>query len=247
LPSALEFDFLSRDAKMSSQHTIVVIEDDPQLRRFLKSSLEAHNYRVILTETGQEGTAAIVANKPDLVLLDLILPDQTGASVLDRIRRWSRVPFIVLSCLGEARDKIELFERGANDYLVKPFDMGELLARIRVALRQSIISYGALPTIRNGSLIIDLVRKEITKAGQKISLSAREFDLISYLAINAGKVVTQQMILMELWGASHLEDTHYLRVFIARLRKKLENDPAHPKLITTVTGVGYRLNAAGAG
>lgn len=228
---------------MTEHRHVLVIEDDPQLRRFLKRSLEDQHYKVFIAEKGADGLRLAFDHRPHLVLLDLLLPDMDGGRVLDQLRAVSRVPVIVLSANGAVQDKIDLLERGANDFMTKPFDMGELLARMRAALRQSILSTGAAPIFRRGSLLIDLVRQEVSKAGRIISLSAREFSLISFLALHADKVVSQRMIMLEVWGEGQLANTQYLRIFIGRLRKKLEADPARPRLISTVSGVGYRLNS----
>lgn len=226
---------------MTDGRRIAVIEDDPQLRRFLKTGLEAHGFSVTSAETGREGIAMLVAQIPDIVLLDLMLPDADGADLVQEIRAWSQVPVIVLSSKSSAQDKICLLDLGANDYLAKPFDMGELLARIRAALRQTIVAKGGDPVFRSGPLTLDLIRHEVTVHGAAIRLSPREFALLAYMSQHADKVITHQMILKEVWGAAHLNDTHYLRVFMGRLRQKLETDPARPKLLLTVSGVGYRL------
>lgn len=226
---------------MTDNRGIAVIEDDPQLRRFLKTGLEAHGFSVTAAETGREGIAMVTAQPPDVVLLDLMLPDADGADLLREIRAWSQVPVIVLSSKNSSQDKIDLLDLGANDYLTKPFDMGELLARIRAALRQTIVAKGGDPVFRSGPMTLDFVRHEVALNGEPVRLSPREFLLLSFLAQHADKVITHQMILKEVWGAAHLDDTHYLRVFMGRLRQKLESDPARPKLLLTVSGVGYRL------
>jgi two-component system KDP operon response regulator KdpE len=226
---------------MTDNRRIAVIEDDPQLRRFLKTGLEAHGFDVSAAETGREGLAMLVAQPPDVLLIDLMLPDTDGADLVREIRSWSQMPVIVLSSKNSAQDKIDLLDLGANDYLAKPFDMGELLARIRAALRQAIVVKGSEPVFKSGPLLIDLVRHEVTLNGEPVRLSPREFALLCFLAQHADKVITHQMILKEVWGAAHLNDTHYLRVFMGRLRQKLETDPARPKLLVTVSGVGYRL------
>lgn len=220
---------------------IAVIEDDPQLRRFLKTGLEAHGFQVFAAETGREGLAMLTATPADVLLLDLMLPDADGADLVREIRGWSKLPIIVLSSKSAAQDKIDLLDLGANDYLAKPFDMGELLARIRAALRQVIVASGSDPLFRSGPLTLDLVRHEVTLNGEPVRLSPREFALLGFMARHADKVITHQMILKEVWGLAHLNDTHYLRVFMGRLRQKLEVDPARPKLLLTVSGVGYRL------
>lgn len=220
---------------------IAVIEDDPQLRRFLKTGLEAHGFQVFAAETGREGLAMLTATPADVLLLDLMLPDADGADLVREIRAWSKLPIIVLSSKSAAQDKIDLLDLGANDYLAKPFDMGELLARIRAALRQIIVASGSDPLFRSGPLTLDLVRHEVALNGEPVRLSPREFALLAFMARHADKVITHQMILKEVWGLAHLNDTHYLRVFMGRLRQKLEADPARPKLLLTVSGVGYRL------
>ncbi|MBI1206104.1 MAG: response regulator [Azospirillum sp.] len=226
---------------MNEAHRVAVIEDDPQLRRFLTAGLEAHGYQVSCSESGRAGIASIVTVKPDVILLDLGLPDIDGTALIDEIRAWSQIPIIVVSSRIAVGDKISALDHGASDYVTKPFDMGELLARIRASLRQNIRTSGTEPTFTVDHLVVDLLRREVRRDGALVKLSPREFALLRFLVANADKVLTHQMILKEVWGAAHLHDTHYLRIFIGRLRQKLELDPARPRLIVTESGVGYRL------
>lgn len=219
---------------------VVVVEDDPQMQRFLKTGLEAHGYQVVEARTGREGLAAVVTARPEVILLDLALPDGDGHQIIEEVRGWSRTPIIVLSSRTASSEKIGALDQGANDYVTKPFDMGELLARIRAALRQAIHEKGGETVVETGPLTIDLVRREVTVDGQEVRLSPREYDLLKVLAANAGMVMTHQMLLREVWGPAQ-DETTYLRIFIGRLRHKIEADPARPRLIVTEPGIGYRL------
>ncbi len=220
---------------------IVVVEDDPQMRRFLKTGLEAHGYEVAEAKTGREGLAAIVTRLPEVVLLDLALPDMEGTEVLAEIRGWSKVPVIVLSARTQSDEKIKALDLGANDYVTKPFDMGELMARVRAAMRQKIADKGAEPLFVSGRLKVDLLRRVVTVGGAEVRLSPREYELLKVLVVNAGMVMTHPMLLREVWGPAQAEESTYLRIFVGRLRHKIEADPARPKLIVTEPGVGYRL------
>jgi two-component system KDP operon response regulator KdpE len=222
---------------------VLIIDDEPQIRRFLRASLQAHDYEVIEAENGKEGLRAVTVQKPDLVILDLGLPDIDGLDVLKQIREWSKVPIIILSTRAEDPDKIGALDRGANDYVTKPFSMGELLARMRVALRQG--GQGgtsdAEPVITAGEIAIDLAKRLVTFGGTPVKLSRKEYDLLKILASHPGKVITHQQLLQEVWGQAYVEETQYLRVYIGQLRQKLERDPAAPKRLITEPGVGYRL------
>lgn len=226
---------------MTDPYQVLVIEDDPQLQRFLKTSLEVHGYGVSMASTGNEGLASMVSEKPDVVLLDLGLPDLDGASLISNIRQWSRTPILVVSSRARSEDKINALDNGANDYVTKPFDMGELLARIRATLRQQARENANEPIFVNGPLEVDLMRREVRVDGRLVKLSPREYELLRYLVINADKVMTHQMLLSEVWGPAHVHNTHYLRIFIGRLRQKIEANPAQPQLLITEPGVGYRL------
>ena len=226
-----------------AERTILVIEDEPQVVRFLKASLASHGFRILEAETGQRGLVEASARVPDLVLLDLGLPDMDGVEVARRLREWSAVPIIVLSARGQERDKIEALDAGADDYLTKPFGIGELLARIRVALRHAACAGDGEPLVSVGDLRVDLAARTVQRAGNEVRLTPIEFRLLAVLAKNAGRVVTQRQLLKEVWGPSAVGQTHYLRVYMAQLRHKLEAEPARPRLFVTEPGVGYRLRA----
>lgn len=230
---------------MSSETTpaasvALVIDDEPQIRRLLRVTLEANGYRVFDAATGQDGIAQTAQRRPDVVLLDLGLPDLNGVEVLKRLREWSRVPVIVLSVRDREEDKIAALDAGADDYVTKPFNSGELLARLRVAQRH------AQPTtsssvFRAGSLEVDMTARVVKLGGREVKLTATEYSLLRLFVQHAGKVLTHRQILREVWGPTYVEQTHYLRVYVAHLREKLEADPAQPALFITEPGVGYRL------
>ena len=219
---------------------VLVVDDEAQIRRFLQISLEAHGYQVREALTGREGLAEAARLRPDIVILDLGLPDQEGLAVLRQLREWSRVPVVVLSVRDQDQDKIALLDAGADDYLTKPFSLGELLARLRTAQRHS-QPLSESTVFRTGGLAVDLARRVVTVGGQPVKLTATEYALLRLFVQNAGKVLTHTQLLREVWGPDYVEETHYLRVYLAYLRRKLESDPANPKLIITEPGVGYRL------
>jgi len=227
---------------MTTGPKVLIVDDEPQIRRFLRASLQAHDYQVIEAENGKEGVRACTVQKPDLLILDLGLPDMDGLDVIKLVREWSTIPIIVLSIRSDDADKIEALDRGANDYVTKPFSMGELLARMRVALRQGQAS-GDDPIITAGDIAIDLSKRLVTVAGTAVRLSRKEYDLLRILASHPGKVITHQQLLQEVWGQAYVEETQYLRVYIGQLRQKLEKEPAAPKYLTTEPGVGYRLQS----
>ncbi|MFN3076041.1 MAG: response regulator [Alphaproteobacteria bacterium] len=221
---------------------ILVIEDDPQLRRFLRASLELRGYQVLEAVDGRNGADHLTAESPDLILLDLNLPDVDGLQFLSEIRSWSRTPVIVMSVRSATADKIQSLDGGASDYVTKPFDIGELLARINGVLRRRDVGEASAPVFQGGEgLVVDLVRREVSVSGQPVSLTRREFKVLAYLILNANTVLTHQAILRQVWGRAHENDVQYLRIVIARLRQKLEADPARPRCILTVSRVGYRL------
>jgi two-component system KDP operon response regulator KdpE len=222
---------------------ILVIEDDPQIRRFLRASLAAEQFRFHEAVTAGEGIAQAQARQPDLILLDLGLPDQDGLSVIRTLRQASQTPIIVLSARGQEKDKIEALDLGADDFVSKPFSVGELLARIRAALRRSAtIRDGAGgTTFCTGELFVDLQARLVRVGGVAVHLTPIEFRLLEALVRYAGKVVTQRQLLVEVWGPQHSEQAQYLRVYMAQLRRKLEAEPARPKHLRTEPGVGYRL------
>ncbi|TAN49632.1 MAG: response regulator [Rhodospirillales bacterium] len=226
---------------MTEHHRIVVIEDDPQLRRFLKTGLEVHGFRVFQAISGKEGIAEIVKNGPDLILLDLGLQDMDGKEIIEEVKAWSKIPIIVLSARFQVDEKVAALNAGANDYLTKPFDMRELLARINAVLRQTVIPAGGTPVIRSGHIVIDLVRRVVTADGVEVHLSPREYSLLQVLASNPDMVLTHEMLISSVWDGKDLDNVNYLRIFVGRLRHKLETDPARPRIIVTETGVGYRM------
>jgi len=227
---------------MNEGGRISLVEDDPEMRHFLSAGLAAHGYQVAVSENGQQALTMLASTKADVILLDLGLPDVDGTTLIDEIRSWSQTPIIVVSSRTAVGEKIQALDHGASDYVTKPFDMGELLARIRAALRHAgHASAGGEPYLKAGTLEIDLLRREVRRNGALIRLSPREFALLRHLVLNADQVLTHQMILREVWGVAHLNDTHYLRIFIGRLRQKLEEEPARPRLIITESGVGYRF------
>ncbi len=224
----------------STRPKILVVDDEAQIRRFMRISLAANGYSVVEAETGQRGIAAYAAEKPDLVILDLGLPDLDGQEVISALREQGPVPIIVLSVRAEETDKVEALDRGADDYVVKPFGIAELMARVRAALRQR--STGReLEVIRTAHLNLDFTRRVMEKDGREIHLSRREYELLRELARHADHVLTHGQLLRAVWGKGHVEDTAYLRVYINQLRQKLEADPSRPRLILTEPGVGYRL------
>jgi two-component system KDP operon response regulator KdpE len=227
---------------MSSAHAILVIEDEPQIRRFLRTTLEATGYRVIEAENGQRGLIEAGAHKPDLILVDLGLPDMDGVEVIRGIRAWSPMPIIVLSARSEEAQKIAALDAGADDFVTKPFGVGELGARLRVALRHAggnAQSQGQ--PLKLGDVEVDLERRIVTAPGREIRLTPIEFRLLAVLARHAGMVLTHRQLLREVWGPSHVEQSHYLRIYMKQLRDKLEPEPARPRFFVTETGVGYRL------
>lgn len=221
---------------------ILVVEDEPEIRRFLRSSLKAKGYRVVESATGERGVVDAGSHKPDLVIVDLGLPGMDGVEVIRRIRGWSTMPILVLSARVQEHSKIEALDAGADDYLIKPFGVGELLARIRVALRRS--TRPALGEVLSlGGVEIDFTRRLATRDGVQVHLTALEFKLLACLARSLGLVVTHHQLLTQVWGPSHAKDTHYLRVYMKQLRDKLEYDAVQPRYLVTETGVGYRMLA----
>jgi two-component system KDP operon response regulator KdpE len=225
---------------------VLVIEDEPQMRRFLRTALGAQDYRVVEAETAREGLAALTTQNPEVVLLDLGLPDGDGIDLARQVREWSRVPIIVISARGREGDKVGALDAGADDYLTKPFGVEELLARIRVALRHAAQAgpEAASEVITIGPLRIDQARREVNVDGREVHLTPLEFRLLGLLARNAGRVMTHRQILREVWGPPYANQTHYLRVFMAQLRRKIEPDSARPRLLVTEPGVGYRMKDA---
>ncbi|HYQ42419.1 MAG TPA: response regulator [Polyangiaceae bacterium] len=222
---------------------LLVVEDDPQMRKFLRASLSSHGYRLIEAVNGAEGLSQAASYNPDLVLLDLGLPDIDGLAVTARLREWASVPIIVISARGQEDDKIHALDSGADDYLTKPFGTGELLARIRVALRHSARTRQerSEPILTVGELSVDLDKRSVHVAGKEVHLTPIEYKLLATLLKNAGKVLTHRQLLKEVWGPGYANNTQYLRVYMVQLRHKLERDAARPRYLVTEPGVGYRL------
>ena len=228
---------------MSNSATIIVIEDEAQIRRFLRTTLASEGYQVIEAETGKQGLTEAATRKPDLIILDLGLPDMDGVEVVKEIRAWSTIPIVILSARSQESDKIFALDAGADDYLVKPFGVGELLARIRVALRHvSSAANGEEEGIFSvDELKVDMIHRKITVSGAEVHLTPIEYRLLSVLVKHAGKVLTHRLLLKEVWGPNYVERAHYLRIYMGILRHKLEKDPARPRFLLTEVGVGYRL------
>jgi two-component system KDP operon response regulator KdpE len=222
---------------------IVLIEDEVQIRRFLRAALTGQGYRLFEAGTGEEGLVEAATRQPDLIILDLGLPDLDGLEVIRRLREWANIPIIILSARGQERDKIAALDAGADDYVSKPFGVGELLARMRVALRHVAHGPGDLgeSTFSVGELQVDLGRRQVVVAGNAVHLTPIEYRLLNTLVRYAGKLVTHQHLLREVWGPNQTDQAQYLRVYVAQLRRKLEADPARPRYLLTEPGVGYRL------
>jgi two-component system KDP operon response regulator KdpE len=230
---------------MAREVAVLIVDDEPPIRRFLKTSLSAQGYRVIEADSGAAALKQMVEGKPDLVVLDLGLPDMNGLEVIRAIRKASDVPIVVLSVRGDEQSKVAALDLGADDYVTKPFGMEELIARLRTAIRHRFQAKGEVPVFVLGDISVDLVRRLVKRKGEEVRLSPKEYDLLKTLVVNAGKVLTHRHLLTEVWGPAHTEDAQYLRVFVRNLRHKLEADPARPALILTEPGVGYRLQAGG--
>lgn len=226
---------------MTGRTRALVVDDEVAILRFLKPALEANNYEMISAATVAEAVKLIAADAPDIVLLDLGLPDGDGKDVIRRVREWSDVPIVVLSARDREIEKIESLDLGADDYVNKPFNVGELMARMRTALRHRMQRKAETPILRVGDVEVDAVRRRVLRAGKELKLTPKEFDLLSFLARNAGRVVTHKQILAAVWGAAHTEDTQYLRVYIGQLRQKIEDQVAEPRIILTEPGIGYRI------
>ena len=221
---------------------ILIVEDDPQIRRFLRATLTAEGYVYYEAVTAAEGLIQVNARRPDLILLDLGLPDRDGLEVIRRVREWSQMPIVVLSARGQENDKIAALDLGADDYVAKPFGVGELLARIRAALRRvGRASRRKARSLRFGRIEVDLDKRIVKVDGEEVHLTPNEYRLLQVLIKYPGKVLTQRQLLNEVWGPNHLDQAQYLRVYIAQLRRKLESDPARPKHLQTEPGIGYRL------
>ena len=226
---------------MTATTRVLIVDDEPAILRFLKPALEANGYEIATAGTVADATKRIAADVPDVVVLDLGLPDGDGKDVIRRVREWSDVPIVVLSARDREAEKIEALDLGADDFVNKPFGVGELLARMRTALRHRMQRKAETPVLKVGDLEIDSLRHRASRAGAEIKLTPKEFELLSFLARHAGKVLTHRQILTAVWGPAHTEDTQYLRVYIGQLRQKLEEHPEEPRLITTESGIGYRI------
>jgi len=224
---------------------VVLIEDEPQIRRFLRATLSGQGYRLFEAATGADGLVEVGSRQPDVIIIDLGLPDMDGVDVIRRLREWTAVPIIVLSARGQERDKVTALDAGADDYVSKPFGASELVARIRVALRHAAgASHEAdEAAFKVGELQVDRLRRHVSLGGTEVRLTPTEYKLLTTLIRHAGKVVTHQQLLREVWGPAHTEQAHYVRIYMAHLRHKLEAEPARPRYLLTEPGVGYRLAA----
>lgn len=231
---------------MSNAAAIIVIEDEAQIRRFLRATLASEGYNVIEAASGKQGLADAATRKPDLVILDLGLPDMDGVEVIRKLRTWSAVPVVILSARSQESDKISALDAGADDYLVKPFGVGELLARIRVALRHVSASSNEDEegVFSVDELKVDMIHRKISVGDAEVHLTQIEYRLLTVLIKHAGKVLTHQFLLKEVWGPSYVDRAHYLRIYMGNLRHKLEKDPTRPRILLTEVGVGYRLAVA---
>ena len=218
---------------------VLVVDDEPQILRALRTTLRGAGYEVTTAATGEEALAAAAADPPEAVILDLVLPDTHGTDVCRELRRWTDAPILVLSAVGDEQEKVAALDAGADDYVTKPFGMDELLARLRAVLRRA--SSTGEPVIEVGDLVIDLEKRAVTVAARPVSLTPHEFELLRYFAQNEGKLLTHPMILREVWGPQYGNESHYLHVYVSQLRRKIEHDPARPRYLLTEPGAGYRL------
>jgi len=228
---------------MSNQQRILVVDDEPQIQRFLNPALTASGYEVIQASTGGEAERLVATQAPDLVILDLGLPDKDGKAVIETVRAFSEVPIIVLSARDRETEKIAALDLGANDYVEKPFGIGELLARIRTSLRRQVAGASVPSRFEANGLVVDMTRRIVTRRGEEVHLTPKEYQLLVHLVLHAGLVVTHRQLLASVWGAAHVEDLQYLRVFVGQLRAKIEDDPNNPQFVRTEAGVGYRFIA----
>lgn len=224
-------------------NTVLLIDDEPKIRRFLRAGFEIHGYTVVEAENAADGLKAATFSAPDLIILDLALPDLHGAEVLERLRSWSNVPIIVLSVVADEAEKVRLLQAGADDYVVKPFGMAELLARSEAALRRYFKTATESPVVTAGPLSINLVTRTVSLNNSPIKLTRKEYRLLHILATHVGLVVTHDQLLKEIWTGNQRDNIQYLRILVRKLRQKIETDPNHPRLLVTESGVGYRLQA----
>jgi two-component system KDP operon response regulator KdpE len=232
---------MNTESDETATGTILLVEDEAQIRKFLHISLQAHGYTVLEARLGEDGLAQCASQQPELVILDLGLPDVDGQDFIARLREWSEVPVIVLSVRASETEKVRALDAGANDYVTKPFGINELMARIRSVLRGSQASQAAQPVFESQGLHVDLLQREVMVDGATVHLSKKEYELLRLLISHPAQVLTHQQILREVWGPAQQNETHYLRVLMGQLRQKLGDDPTHPRFIVTVQGVGYRL------
>jgi two-component system KDP operon response regulator KdpE len=219
---------------------ILVIDDEKQIRRMLNIALTGHSYNIAEAATGHEGLNQATIFHPDIIILDLGLPDCDGHEVVSKLREWTETPIIILSVREQESEKIKALDAGADDYLTKPFNMGELLARIRVALRRSAKTVDA-PVLAFGEITLDIARRIVSLRGKELKLTPTEYEILKYLTLQADRVVTHQQLLRAIWGPNYQEHTHYLRIYVGQLRRKIEADPTQPRYILTESGIGYRL------
>jgi two-component system, OmpR family, KDP operon response regulator KdpE len=233
------------DAERSRKPIVLLIEDEPEIRRFLRATLLSHEYRLFEATTGEEGLREASVRQPDVIVLDLGLPDMEGLEVIRRLREWTPAPIIVLSARGQEQDKIAALDRGADDYVSKPFGVGELLARLRVSLRHAERTVRAVgePSFAVGEIEVNLAQRRVLVAGEEIHVTPLEYRLLAMLVKHAGKVLTHRQLLREVWGPPYADQAHYLHVYMGQLRRKIEADPARPRYLLTEPGVGYRLAA----
>ncbi|HLV99126.1 MAG TPA: response regulator transcription factor [Ktedonobacterales bacterium] len=252
LPEPLPAEATSSEIETSTRRgsgggRVLVIDDEPEIRRAIQTGLAAAELVVEWAPTGTQGLELVARWHPDVVILDLFLPDIDGLEVLRQVRQWSTIPIIVLSVRASDQDKITALELGADDYLTKPFSMGELLARIRVAFRHTAQVAGGtsnVATFRTGNLVLDFEHRQVLVEGAVVHLTHTQYEVLKYLALHAGKVVTHRTLLRAVWGPQYEQNAHYLRIFIGQLRRKIEPDPAHPRYLLTDPGIGYRLQQA---
>ena len=223
------------------KNTILIVDDEPQIQKMLGILLDASNFKIVESLTGKQAIRMCVSTKPDLVLLDLGLPDMDGKEVITAIREWSQVPIVILSVRSDDEEVIKALDMGADDYITKPFNVDVLLARINANLRKSVVREAGEPEISNGDLRMDLIRHQVYLKNELLSFTPKEYDLLRHFIVNRGKMLTHKDILKEVWGAAHSDDKQYLRVFIGQIREKIETNPSTPKLIITEPGIGYRM------
>lgn len=221
--------------------TILLIEDEPHIRRFVRTALEGQAWKVVEAETGQRGLIDAGTRRPDLLILDLGLPDMDGVELIRDFRSWSEAPVLVLSARSDETDKIDALDAGADDYLTKPFGVGELIARVRALIRRHVRQQEPTPTVTFGDVCVDFSRREVTRNGEAVHLTPIEYRLLCALISGAGKALTHRMLMQEVWGPNHSESSHYLRIYMSRLRQKLEADPAQPVHLLTLSGIGYKF------